>query len=460
MTEQQLLVDGDEAKLQLYDTIEKLGMWNQYNADRKLLGVTNADAVYKLMESNGQLEQWNGLSPELKTMLADDPAKLTVEETKAALEEYNGIPADLKKLLGNNENLLANILNSETAWNGWLGLPDSQKNILLNNEDLMTKVFASKESLNAWQELPDPVKHMLGNNEDILSKVQDGTISVEDYNQNVLPALKKLFGDNSDIIQKLLQGETQLNTYNGNNPAKKILNGDSSSAQQAARTGGTALDIFARNNPKGKILNAQDNASTNAYNATREVQNFLNLPRSITTTLTVKRAGAAIGGAAATFAADGTNFHKGGDMIVNDQPGPLYKELVQFPGQAPFIPQGRNVYIPNAPVGTKVARASLTKSIMRRLGIPKYADGVGIPEDSSLVRNLRSMNPSVEPTSTTIVNTQDYSDKLDQLIAIMASFGKDLRNVKFEVNRRVLGDVVIDESNRRERTEKRGKGLR
>ena len=158
--------------------------------------------------------------------------------------------------------------------------------------------------------------------------------------------------------------------------------------------------------------------------------------------------------------AKGTNYHPGGDMIVNDQSGPLYKELVQFPGQAPFIPQGRNVYIPNAPAGTKVARASITKSIMRRLGIPKYADGVGIPEDSSLVRNLRSMSPSVEPTSTTIVNTQDYSDKLDQLIAIMSSFGKDLRNVKFELNRRVLGDVIIEESNRRERTQSRGRGIR
>ncbi|MBK0072101.1 phage tail tape measure protein, partial [Enterococcus sp. S53] len=108
LTEQQLLVDGDEAKLQLYDTIEKLGMWNQYNADRKLLGVTNADAVYKLMESNGQLEEWNGLSPQLKTLIADDPAKLTVDQTKAALEEYNKLPPALKKLLGNNTNAVNN----------------------------------------------------------------------------------------------------------------------------------------------------------------------------------------------------------------------------------------------------------------------------------------------------------------------------------------------------------------
>ncbi|MGF2114317.1 phage tail tape measure protein [Enterococcus casseliflavus] len=329
LTEQQLLVDGDEAKLQLYDTIEKLGMWNQYNADRKLLGVTNADAVYKLMESNGQLEQWNGLSPQLKTLIADDPAKLTVEQTKAALDEYNKLPPALKTLLGNNTNAV-------------------------NNFD------TARSKLNLYNETSVGAKHLH---------------ATADYSQ-------------------VTQAKNEIAQVYSKNVVIDV-------EYRGRRTGQTAI-------PNAK----------------------------------------------------GTNYHPGGDMIVNDQSGPLYKELVQFPGQAPFIPQGRNVYIPNAPAGTKVARASITKSIMRRLGIPKYADGVGIPEDSSLVRNLRSMSPSVEPKSTTIVNTQDYSDKLDQLIAIMASFGKDLRNVKFEVNRRVLGDVVIDESNRRERTEKRGKGLR
>lgn len=456
LTEQQLLVDGDEAKLQLYDTIEKLGMWNQYNADRKLLGVTNADAVYKLMESNGQLEQWNGLSPELKTMLADDPAKLTVEETKAALEEYNGIPADLKKLLGNNENLLSNILNSETAWNGWLGLPDSQKNILLNNEDLMTKVFASEESLNAWNQLPDPVKNMLANNEDILAKVKDGSISIEDYNTNVLPALKKLFGDNSDIIQKLTQGEISLDEYDRNNPLKKILEGDSSSTQQATKTGGTALDQFDKNNPNEKYLNALDKATVPAKQALQSVRDFA-AQRNYEVTLTTRRVNineridvvskGRSTGQYATTAANGTNFHKGGDMIVNDQPGPLYKEIVHEPGKEPYIPVGRNVLIPNAKRGTKVYKASRTKSIMRRLGIPKYADGVGIPEDSSLVRNLRSLTPSTESSSINF-RTQDYSKQFEMLIDIMSNFGEDLRNMQLILDgRNVMKSIETRQTN-------------
>lgn len=311
LTEQQLLVDGDEAKLQLYDTIEKLGMWNQYNADRKLLGVTNADAVYKLMESNGQLEQWNGLSPQLKTLIADDPAKLTVEQTKAALDEYNKLPPALKTLLGNNTNAV-------------------------NNFD------TARSKLNLYNETSVGAKHLH---------------ATADYSQ-------------------VTQAKNEIAQVYSKNVVIDV-------EYRGRRTGQTAI-------PNAK----------------------------------------------------GTNYHPGGDMIVNDQSGPLYKELVQFPGQAPFIPQGRNVYIPNAPAGTKVARASITKSIMRRLGIPKYADGVGIPEDSSLVRNLRSMSPSVEPTSTTIVNTQDYSDRLDQLIKIMKNFDNSLKNLKLMANNKVMADVV------------------
>ncbi|HAT92952.1 MAG TPA: phage tail tape measure protein, partial [Sphingobacterium sp.] len=145
--------------------------------------------------------------------------------------------------------------------------------------------------------------------------------------------------------------------------------------------------------------------------------------------------------------AKGTNYHPGGDMIVNDQPGPLYKEIVQFPGQAPFIPHGRNVYIPNAPVGAKVYKASRTKSIMRRLGIPKYADGVGIPEDSSLVRNLRSITPTNESSSINF-RTQDYSKQFEMLIDIMSNFGEDLRNMQLILDgRNVMKSIETRQTN-------------
>lgn len=328
LTEQQLLVDGDEAKLQLYDTIEKLGMWNQYNADRKLLGVTNADAVYKLMETNGQLEQWNGLSPQLKTLIADDPAKLTVEQTKAALDEYNKLPPALKTLLGNNTNAV-------------------------NNFD------TARSKLNLYNETSVGAKHLH---------------ATADYSQ-------------------VTQAKNEIAQVYSKNVVIDV-------EYRGRRTGQTAI-------PNAK----------------------------------------------------GTNYHPGGDMIVNDQSGPLYKELVQFPGQAPFIPQGRNVYIPNAPAGTKVARASITKSIMRRLGIPKYADGVGIPEDSTLVRNLKSVtnNGSQEAKKSEFTVNFDNSIFEDMLRAIN-QLGSDMRNLKIIMKEKEVADIVTDAQNRKDISRKRMAG--
>lgn len=489
LTEQQLLVDGDEAKLQLYDTIEKLGLWNQYSADRKLLGIDNADATYKLLDSEKKIKQWIELPVESKKILGNNEDLLAkVFESDKSLSAWEKLPSSVKQILGNNEDLLAKIkdgtinirdynksvlpeikklwadnedllnkvLKSNELWLRWLDLPDSQKNILLNNEDLMTKVFASEESLKAWKQLPDPVKNMLGNNEDILSKVKDGTISVEDYNKNVLPALKKLFGDNSDIIQKLTEGEISLDEYDENNPFKKILEGDSSSTQQAAKLGREQLDMFAKNNPKDKSLNARDNATVPAKKALKSVQEFA-AQRNYEVTLTTRRvnineridvvSNGRSTGQYATHAAQGTNFHKGGDMIVNDQPGPLYKEIVHEPGKEPYIPVGRNVLIPNAKRGTKVYKASRTKSIMRRLGIPKYADGVGIPEDSSLVRNLRNLTPSTESSSINF-RTQDYSKQFEMLINIMSNFGEDLRNMQLILDgRNVMKSIETRQTN-------------
>lgn len=442
------------------ETMLKLGLWDEYQPEIKDLDAKNYNFLNTIKDSEEKMKNWDEIPDTIKELYADNYDLLTkIYSSDEMYGRFKELPDSEKKFFGENDDLLFKILNSETSWKGWQELPDSQKNILLNNEDLMTKVFASEESLNAWKELPDPVKHMLGNNEDILAKVQDGTISVEDYNKNVLPTLKKLFGDNSDIIQKLLQGESGLNTYNGNNPAKKILNGDSSSAQLAARTGGTALDIFARNNPARKYLNADDNASSNAFNAREAVQRFINLPSVITKTLKVATAGAAIGGAAGAFMAEGTNFHKGGDMIVNDQPGPLYKEIVHEPGKEPYIPVGRNVLIPNAKRGTKVYKASRTKSIMRRLGIPKYADGVGIPEDSTLVRNLKS----VTNTKTQEAKKSEFSVNFDNsifedMLQAINQLGSDMRNLKIIMKEKEVADIITDAQNRKDISRKRMAG--
>jgi phage-related protein len=73
--------------------------------------------------------------------------------------------------------------------------------------------------------------------------------------------------------------------------------------------------------------------------------------------------------------AKGTDGHKGGNALVNDGRG---AELVQMPNGHTFIPQGRNVFLPNAPKGMKVLPAEQTAQLMGRATPSyRYADGTG-----------------------------------------------------------------------------------
>ena len=73
--------------------------------------------------------------------------------------------------------------------------------------------------------------------------------------------------------------------------------------------------------------------------------------------------------------ARGTDGHKGGNALVNDGRG---AELVQMPNGNTFIPQGRNVFIPNAPKGMKVLPAEQTANMLGRNNPTfRYANGTG-----------------------------------------------------------------------------------
>lgn len=73
--------------------------------------------------------------------------------------------------------------------------------------------------------------------------------------------------------------------------------------------------------------------------------------------------------------ARGTGGHRGGNALVNDGNG---AELVQMPNGHTFIPNGRNVFIPNAPKGMKVLPANQTAKLLgRRTPTFNYANGTG-----------------------------------------------------------------------------------
>lgn len=339
-TEKLLLCDGDEAKVELYDGIDAMGAWNQYALDRKLLGIDNADAIYNLLTSQEQMTQWNAL-------------------------------------------------------------PVNQKKILADNTDLTEKIFASNESYTAWTQVPDNIKYMLANNEDLNAKFQEGVISTEQYNQ-VLPLLKQMFGENYDVLAKDKAAKDDIDDYNKNhNPASKSLNADNSdllAKEKLAREKLTGPNGYNQIPVPEKTMTAKDDVTPNVKKVVKSYQEVSVLQdKTISFKLTaffddtwdkVKKAFNQKGNSITGNYAKGTNYHKGGLALVNDQTGSKYKELVKLPNGNAFVPQERNTLL-NLPRGSSVLKASQTAKL-----IPRYADGIGevITQDTKIDELIQAIN--------------------------------------------------------------------
>ncbi|MFC4771602.1 phage tail tape measure protein [Enterococcus hermanniensis] len=337
LTEKMLLVNGDEAKLELYETINAMGAWNQYVLDRKTLGIDNTDAIYKLFTTENQIKQWNML-------------------------------------------------------------PIDQKKLLADNTDLTTKIFASTESYTAWTQLPDNVKHMLADNVDLKTKLDDGTISIEQYNQ-ILPLLKKMYGDNYEIVTKTEKAKNEIDEYNKNHhPEQKVLTANNADLLNKEETARTKLGVYNGVQIPEKKMTAKDDVTPNAEKALgsyREVSALQDKTISFKFTAfldstwdKIKEKMGEKGNLITGNYAQGTNYHKGGLALVNDQTGSKYKELVKLPNGNAFVPQERNTLL-NLPRGSSVLKASQTAKL-----IPRYAAGIGevITPDTKTDELIQAIN--------------------------------------------------------------------
>lgn len=365
-------LDFEQKKAVLYsntpevmaETLFNLGLWNDYQPEIKNLNAKNYDFLQTLSKSEEKLKIWNETPVDIKELFAKNTDFLNkIFSSEEKLNLWNSIPDSEKKLLADNMDFLTKISTSKESLNQWNQLPTDQKNILANNEDLLNKIFASEESFNAWKAIPDPVKRMLGDNVDILTKVKDGTISIEDYNKNVLPLLKKLFGDNSSLTGAVGDASAAIDNYNNNVFLNDKTAVGHDEASQAAKDAFEAFNIF-----QTKI------------------------PDKITKTVSADFIGPMPN-------AKGTNFHPGGAAMVNDQKGPTYEELITLPSGEAFIPKGRNVVL-DLPRGSKVLNATKTKRL-----VPKYADGIGNITTVSSTLNLDALILAINEL-TTVLRTQ------------------------------------------------------
>lgn len=267
--------------------------------------------------------KWNELSVEEKTAFLYSNTPEVMAQTMFDLGLWDEYEAEIKDLDADNYEVLNAIAQSETALKQYNEAPVELKTLLANDPSTLT-FQESQKALEAYNNLPEDLKVLLSNNSDAMSKIQAAQDKINNYNRNVHPGPKHLHAT-SNVEDVVNRATIALNGING-------------------KVATTYVDTVRRewsNNSAGGAVNW----------------------------------------------ATGTNFHQGGPMIVNDQKGPLFKELVTYPDGTSFVPEGRNVLIPNAPRGAKVLKASLTKDL-----IPRYEKGIGFDSQTILQPDTTMIN--------------------------------------------------------------------
>lgn len=405
-TEQQALIKSNATKT-ITQALQVKGDWDNLTFEQKK-AVLYSNTPEVMAETLMNLGLWDQYSPEIKELKANNYDFLNVvNQSEEKVKSWGTLPVEVKELLAKNENLKMTIYESEEYFNRWNALPSDEKLMLANNQDALFKILSSEQRMNEWNALPIEVKQMYANNQDLLNKA--------------------------------LQGEQSLNSYASNNPPQKQLTGNSNSVVSEANRGSDALNRFKGITPGSKTMTGIDNASAPAKEATKNVKNFggnetitkhFNIVASIS-----GMAKSALSKLGINFA-KGTNYHLGGPAIVNDQPGPTYKELVIPKGGMPFIPEGRDVFLPNLPRGSKVLTARQTKRLF-----PHYAEGVGIPKNARIFNLLNETNNN---TTTNTINPTDYSDLLVDILQSIDDLSDAMSKVQIYMDKTQVGNLLAN----------------
>lgn len=414
---------SSNAKLMIAEAAIANGKWDKM-AFRDQEMFVDSNLTFEMMKAVKAKGDWDNLSFEQKKAILYSNTPETMAETLTNLGLWDKYEPQIKELKAKNYDFLQVISQSEEKIKSWGTLPVNIKELLAKNENLKMTIYESEEYFNRWNALPSDEKLMLANNQDALFKILSSEQRMNEW--NTLPIdIKQMYANNQDLLNKALQGEQSLNDFAENNPEQKQLTGNSNSVVNAANKGSKSLNDFNEITPGAKTMTGIDNASSPAKEATKNVQNFggnetitkrFNIVASIS-----GMAKSALSKLGINFA-KGTNYHLGGPAIVNDQPGPTYKELVIPKGGMPFIPEGRDVFLPNLPRGSKVLTARQTKRLF-----PHYAEGVGIPKNAR-VFNLLNDNSKTESNVVDFSNlakllddNRNQNEQIIKLLNLLAS---------------------------------------
>ena len=372
LQEKQAIV-ADKATLPLVDSLQKSGQWNGMTLKQQE-AIINAKGKDQLVDALVKGGAWNSLS--LKQQLA-------LVRTQGTEQVINGINqmGRWNQLSPKQQQAIVSAKGGPelqqliTDYGLWKGLPASAAKQIIAQDRASGNLKAANAAIEAWR------------------KANPGA-----------PKNAVAFDNASGPMRNATGG---VNAFAGSNPgAPKNAQGIDSVSGPMGSARGSVFSFAGSSTGGPKIAKGKDQASSQINDALNAVNKFLALPNLIEKTVSVVFH--------KSKHAKGTNYHEGGLMEVNDQPGPVFREMIQFPGGQPFIPYGRNVVFP-APRGTKVWKASDTLKQFPHL--PQYANGTS--DAVSVLNNIQPVQVSAKATNnsqgTSTPNNKYMGEVLDRL---------------------------------------------
>ncbi len=357
------------------------------------------------------------------------------QEMIVANEQWNAMVFDPKtgEVKTNAKEEIAAAAASEE---GWQNLEFTLKNANLNSNARDTVAVAIGEAGN-WNELSFDQKFLIANGDQARIEFYDSINAAGKWN-DYEAVVKEIGADNMSAIQAILESDETLKAWNELDPElKDIIVNDKASEKIIP---GTKLYEDWMRLPDS-LKNIKVNSDTSGVTAAEQA--IARIPDNVVKNIWIKTqvddsASKTMynRGVYGTTAATGNRgLPKDQTVMVNDQKGPLYEELITPPDGAPFIiPKQRDVILP-LKKGTRIDKAVDTRSILN--SIPRFAGGVGnqLPYDGY---NASFIKQERVATEATIQNTN--SQDLAKAINLLSELLTKEKAIYLEADNRVLAE--------------------
>ena len=410
-------------------------------------------------EATKSAEGWEQFKFIAKNADINSNARVTIAEALVESGKWSTMTLEEKQVIVKNQAGLQAIFDSETHLKTWNSMPAKVKELLMKNADVMNKAEEASKALSNYESLKPKQKELLANDESVRRAVARSTDTLTTWNATT-PFTKDLKADPTNVLNNGQLSIDKITAWNFAAVETKSLNAvdNTSAAVGSAQASVNSpkqeapINLFATDQTAGvrnetssainaiKQYNPVDILAKNSTSGTvSEVKSGVNSIQDKTVTINARdNASGVLSGIKswidsvtgnfftnifASKHAHGTNYHPGGLAIVNDQRNSNYKEMVTLPNGRSFIPQGRDVLLP-LPRGSKVLRADKTRRLMREMGVPKYASGIGIPSDAKFLREMEQAQRNITIQTTSVQNGQDADEVVSEMRILRSSLEK------------------------------------